>query len=156
MNVKNPERYGVANFDKNGKILSIDEKPKIPKTNVAVTGLYFYTNEVVDIANRIKPSKRGEYEITSVNNEFIKRKKLELERLPRGMAWLDTGTHHSMMQASQFVYAFEERSGVKIACLEEIAFRNSWISHQQLDRLINQNNDNPYYIYLQTIKNEIN
>ena len=146
----------MANFDKNGKILSIDEKPKAPKTNIAVTGLYFYTNEVVDIANSIKPSKRGEYEITSLNNEFIKRKKLEIERLPRGMAWLDTGTHHSMMQASQFVYAFEERSGVKIACLEEIAFRNSWISHQQLDKIIYQNNDNPYYLYLQTLKNEIN
>ena len=141
---------------KMAKFFPLMKSLNIPKTNIAVTGLYFYTNEVVDIANSIKPSKRGEYEITSVNNEFIKIKKLEFERLPRGLAWLDTGTHHSMMQASQFVYAFEERSGVKIACLEEIAFRNSWISHQQLDKIIYQNNDNPYYIYLQTLKNEIN
>ena len=154
INVKDPQRYGVANLNQNGSIISIQEKPLKPKSNLAITGLYFYTNDVVEIAKKVKPSKRGEYEITSINNEFIKLKQLRLEKLPRGMAWLDTGTHESMMQASQFVYAFEERSGVKIACLEEIAFRNSWINKNHIEKLIDKNLNNPYFMYLDSIKNE--
>ena len=154
INVKDPERYGVANLNQKGNIISIEEKPLKPKSNIAITGLYFYTNDVVEIAKKVKPSKRGEYEITSINNEFIRLNELRLEKLPRGMAWLDTGTHESMMQASQFVYAFEERSGVKIACLEEIAYRNSWINKNHIQKMIDKNLNNPYYIYLDSIKNE--
>ena len=128
ISVKDPERYGVATLNKQSEVIKIEEKPNVPKSNIAITGLYFYTNDVIEIAKKVKPSKRGEYEITSINNEYIKLNKLRLEKFPRGMAWLDTGTHESMMQASQFVYAFEERSGSKIACLEEIAFKKSWIT----------------------------
>ena len=153
ISVKDPERYGVATL-KQGKVIKIEEKPKLPKSNIAVTGLYFYTNDVIEIAKKVKPSKRGEYEITSINNEYIKLNKLKLEKFPRGMAWLDTGTHESMMQASQFVYAFEERSGSKIACLEEIAYQKSWLSKNKLNEIITQNCNNPYYLYLDQIINE--
>ncbi len=152
--VKDPERYGVACLNSKGDLIDIEEKPQNPKSNFAITGLYFYTNDVVEIAKNVKPSNRGEYEITSVNNEYIKLNKLRLEKLPRGMAWLDTGTHESMMQASQFVYAFEERSGTKIACLEEISFRNSWINKKNLENLIDKNSKNPYYLYLKDVINE--
>ena len=154
INVKDPERYGVACLNDQGDLIDIEEKPQNPKTNFAITGLYFYTNDVVEIAKKVKPSKRGEYEITSINNEYIKLNKLRLEKLPRGMAWLDTGTHESMMQASQFVYAFEERSGSKIACLEEISFRNSWINKKHLENIIDKNSNNPYYSYLESVINE--
>ena len=152
--VKDPQRYGVVNFNKSKKISSISEKPKYPKSDVAVTGLYFYDKDVVEIAKNIKPSNRGEYEITSVNNEYIKLNKLNLEILPRGMAWLDTGTHETMMQASQFVYAFEERVGLKIACLEEIALKNNWISKEQVLKSIKQRTANAYNIYLKKITDE--
>ena len=154
ISVKDPERYGVASLDKQNNVIEINEKPKKPKSNIAVTGLYFYTNDVIEIAKKVKPSKRGEYEITSINNKYIKLNKLKLVKFPRGMAWLDTGTHESMMQASQFVYAFEERSGSKIACLEEIAYNKSWINKKHLQKIIIQNPNNPYYLYLDKIKNE--
>ena len=132
--VNDPERYGVAKINNFGFLKSIEEKPIKPKSNIAITGLYFYNNDVVEIAKKIKPSKRGEYEITSINNEFMKRNKIKLELLPRGMTWLDTGTNESMMNASQFVYAIEERSGLKIACLEEIALNNNWIKKNDLEK----------------------
>ena len=152
--VKDPQRYGVVNFNQSKEIISISEKPKHPKSEVAVTGLYFYDKDVVEIAKNIRPSSRGEYEITSVNNEYLKRNKLILEILPRGMAWLDTGTHETMMHASQFVYAFEERVGVKIACLEEIALNNNWISREQVLESIKQKSTNAYNIYLKKITDE--
>lgn len=127
ISVKDPERYGVAEIDEYGNVLSIEEKPDEPRSNLAVTGLYFYDNDVIDIAKSLTPSERGEYEITAINNTYLARKKLKLEVMPRGMTWLDTGTHESMMKASQFIYAVEKRSGVKIGCLEEIALSNGWV-----------------------------
>ena len=152
--VNDPERYGVAKINNFGFLKSIEEKPIKPKSNIAITGLYFYNNDVVEIAKKIKPSKRGEYEITSINNEFIKRNKIKLELLPRGMTWLDTGTNESMMNASQFVYAIEERSGLKIACLEEIALNNNWIKKNDLEKKINNNINNKYYNYLRNLIDE--
>ena len=149
--VKDPERYGVVDIDKFGNVNSIVEKPTNPKSDLAVTGLYFYDNNVVEISKKIEPSERGEYEITSVNNEYLKRNQLNLELLPRGMAWLDTGTHETMMQASQFVYAFEERSDVKIACLEEIALNNKWITKEQVIKSFEKKDNNSYYLYLKKI-----
>lgn len=125
--VNDPERYGVAEVDQDDNVISIEEKPERPKSNLAVTGLYFYDNDVVEIAKSLKPSARGEYEITGVNNAYLDSGKLKLEVLPRGMAWLDTGTHESMMEAGQYIYAVEKRSGVKVGCLEEIALGNGWI-----------------------------
>lgn len=130
--VNDPERYGVAEFDKDGNCLSIEEKPEHPKSNYAVVGLYFYPNSVVEIAKNIKPSARGELEITTVNQEYLKQKKLKVQTLQRGFAWLDTGTHDSLSEASTFIEVIEKRQGLKVACLEEIAYKHGWISKEEL------------------------
>jgi len=133
--VSDPERYGVVEFDRDNTVLSIEEKPQIPKSNFAVPGLYFYDNEVVKIARDLKPSPRGEYEITDVNKEYLRRNKLKVSILDRGTAWLDTGTFDSLMQASQFVQVIEQRQGIKIACIEEIAYRKKFIDAIQLEKM---------------------
>ena len=133
--VNDPERYGVAEFDKMGNVLSIEEKPKEPKSNYAVVGLYFYTNDVVGVAKNVKPSARGELEITSVNEEFLLRKQLRMSIMGRGFAWLDTGTHDSFQEAGNFIETVEKRQGLKIACPEEIAWRSGWIDDEQLEKL---------------------
>ena len=150
--VNDPERYGVAEIDQDGNVISIEEKPERPKSNLAVTGLYFYDNDVVDIAKSLEPSARGEYEITSVNNAYLEANKLKLEALPRGMAWLDTGTHESMMEASQFIYAVEKRSGVKIGCLEEIALVNGWIDLDMVHASASRMGKSSYAQYLSSLK----
>jgi glucose-1-phosphate thymidylyltransferase len=133
--VKDPERYGVVHFDASGKALGIEEKPTQPKSNFAVTGLYFYDNDVVDIAAALKPSARGEYEITDVNKEYLQRGTLRVEQLGRGVAWLDTGTHESLLQASMFIEAIENRQGLKVCCPEEIAYRAGWIDAAHLEKI---------------------
>lgn len=130
--VNNPESFGVIEFDNTGKAISIEEKPAYPKSNYAVTGLYFYDNDVIEIAKQVRPSDRGELEITSVNNTYLKRGDLNVSVMSRGMAWLDAGTHASLLEASHFVYALEARQGLKIACLEEIGFNNGWLSKEKL------------------------
>lgn len=146
--VNDPERYGVAEFDNDGNCLSIEEKPVHPKSNYAVVGLYFYPNRVVDIASTIKPSARGELEITTVNQEFLKSGELKVQTLPRGFAWLDTGTHDSLAEASIYVEVLEKRQGLKIACLEGIAFANGWISREQLINIAAPMLKNQYGQYL--------
>jgi glucose-1-phosphate thymidylyltransferase len=146
--VNDPERYGVAEFDSDGIVTSVEEKPINPKSNYAVVGLYFYTNEVVQIAKQIKPSDRGELEITSVNQEYLKQQNLKVELLGRGFAWLDTGTHDSLMQAGQFIETIEKRQGLKVACLEEIAYRMNYINKEQLKQLAEPLKKNGYGQYL--------
>jgi len=146
--VNDPERYGVAGFDLEGNVTSIEEKPLIPKSNYAVVGLYFYTNGVVQIAKKIKPSHRGELEITSVNQEYLKQQNLKVELLGRGFAWLDTGTHDSLMEAGQFIETIEKRQGLKVACLEEIAYRMNYINKEQLKQLAEPLKKNGYGQYL--------
>jgi glucose-1-phosphate thymidylyltransferase len=147
--VNDPERYGVAEFDNKGNCLSIEEKPEHPKSHYAVTGLYFYPNSIVNIAEHIKPSPRGELEITSANQEYLRHNALKVRTLPRGFAWLDTGTHDSLSEASTFIEVIEKRQGLKIACLEEIAFQQGWINNQQLKVLAQPMMKNDYgkYIY---------
>lgn len=146
--VNDPQRYGVAEFDSAGKVLSIEEKPQNPKSNYAVVGLYFYPNKVVDVAKRIKPSARGELEITTVNQEFLKDEQLKVQLLGRGFAWLDTGTHDSLSEASGFVEVIEKRQGLKIACLEEIAYNKGWIDSEKLLKLAKPMEKNQYGQYL--------
>jgi glucose-1-phosphate thymidylyltransferase len=146
--VNDPERYGVAEFDAEGNCLSIEEKPQHPKSNYAVVGLYFYPNSVVEIAKNIKPSARGELEITTVNQEYLKMKSLKVQTLQRGFAWLDTGTHDSLAEASTFIEVIEKRQGLKVACLEEIAYKKGWITREQLAALAQPMIKNGYGIYL--------
>lgn len=146
--VNDPERYGVAEFDTEGNCLSIEEKPEHPKSNYAVVGLYFYPNDVVEVAKNIKPSARGELEITTVNQEFLERKQLTVKTLQRGFAWLDTGTHDSLSEASTFIEVIEKRQGLKVACLEEIAYKQGWISREQLIKAATPMAKNGYGQYL--------
>ena len=149
--VNDPERYGVAEFDKDGNCLSIEEKPEHPKSNYAVVGLYFYPNSVVKIAKNIKPSARGELEITTVNQEYLAQHKLKVQTLQRGFAWLDTGTHDSLSEASTFIEVIEKRQGLKVACLEEIAFKRGWISKEKLIEVAKPMAKNDYGKYLLSI-----
>lgn len=153
--VDDPERYGVAEFDTEGNCLSIEEKPKTPKSNYAVVGLYFYPNDVVEIAKNIKPSARGELEITTVNQAFLQEHKLKVKSLGRGFAWLDTGTHDSLAEASIFVEVIEKRQGLKIACLEGIAYRKGWIDKKKMETLAQPMLNNQYGQYLMKVINEV-
>jgi len=146
--VKDPERFGVAEFDNKGNVISIEEKPENPKSNYAVVGLYFYTNEVIQIAKNVKPSNRGELEITSVNQVYLKQNNLKVELLGRGFAWLDTGTHDSLLEAGQFIESIEKRKGLKVACLEEIAYRMGYINEEQVKKLAKPMKKNGYGQYL--------
>ena len=152
--VKDPERFGVVEFDDHHNVLSIEEKPKKPKSNFAITGLYFYDNDVINIAKQVKPSYRGELEITSINQVYLDRGKLNVELLGRGFAWMDTGTHDSLMEAGLFIQTIEHSQGYKVACIEEIAFRNGWISKDKLIRLAESLNKNAYGQYLIDIAKE--
>lgn len=147
-NVTNPQRYGVAEIDPAGRVLNIEEKPVEPKSNWAVTGLYFYPNRVVEIAKQVKPSARGELEITSVNQAFLEERQLQMQLFGRGFAWLDTGTHDSLSEASTFIEVLEKRQGLKISCLEEISWRNGWITNEQLTEIGMSMKNNPYGQYL--------
>ena len=152
--VHDPERYGVVEFSKEGEILSLEEKPARPKSNYAVTGLYFYDDQVVDIARKLTPSARGELEITDVNRAYLERKQLRVERLGRGVAWLDTGTHEALLQAANFIQAVQERQGLRVSCPEEIGWRNGWISADQLLRRADAMKNNSYGQYLRQIVEE--
>ena len=152
--VKDPERYGVVEFDKNGNVLSLEEKPKTPKSNYAVVGLYFYSNDVIEKAKSLKPSARGELEITDLNKLYLKENKLQVKLLGRGFAWLDTGTHQSLLDASNFIATIEKRQGLKIACIEEVAFRMGFINKEQLLNLSKKYKNNQYGQYLQLIAEE--
>ena len=152
--VNDPERYGVAEFDADGNVFSIEEKPKEPKSNYAVVGLYFYPNKVVDVAKNIKPSARGELEITTVNQWFLKDGELKVQLLGRGFAWLDTGTHDSLSEASTFVEVIEKRQGLKVACLEEIAFKQGWIDEKRLEQVALPMIKNQYGLYLMRLINK--
>jgi len=152
--VRDPERYGVVEFDQNKNVISIEEKPSKPKSKYAVTGLYFYDNQVVEISRNLKPSPRGELEITDVNNEYLKRGQLKVEFLGRGYAWLDTGTHESLHQAASFVHAIQDRQGLKVSCLEEIAFRMGYISDADLEHLAQDMLKNSYGQYLMDVVRE--
>ena len=152
--VRDPERYGVVEFDSEGNAISLEEKPKKPKSNYAVTGLYFYEKDIVEVAKTIKPSNRGELEITDVNNIYLQKKKLHVERMKNGFAWLDTGTHDSLMQAAAFVQTIQDRQGLKIACLEEIAYKNGFISKEKVMKLAEPLMKNEYGQYLMAMVNE--
>lgn len=150
--VKDPERFGVVEFDKNGKALSIEEKPQNPKSNYAVTGLYFYDNKVVEYAKNLKPSARGELEITDLNKIYLKEGKLHTELLSRGFAWLDTGTHNSLLKAGQYVQTIEENQGIKIACLEEIAYRTGFMTKESIQHEASKYTKNEYFSYITNLK----
>jgi glucose-1-phosphate thymidylyltransferase len=152
--VQDPERYGVAEFDKSNKILSLEEKPSKPKSNYAVTGLYFYDKDVVTMAKSLKPSARGELEITDLNQLYLEKQKLNVEIMGRGYAWLDTGTHESLLEASQFIATLENRQGLKVACPEEISYRRGWINRSQLEKLAAPLSQNRYGQYLKRVLNE--
>ena len=152
--VQDPERYGVAEFDKTNKVLSLDEKPKNPKSNYAVTGLYFYDKDVVSMAKSLKPSARGELEITDLNRLYLEKEKLNVEIMGRGYAWLDTGTHDSLLEASQFIATLENRQGLKVSCPEEISYRRGWINASQLEKLAAPLSKNRYGQYLQRVLKE--
>lgn len=154
-NVSDPQRYGVAGFDSSGKVISIEEKPKVPASNYAIVGLYFYPSSVVDIAQGLTPSQRGELEITDINKAFLSKNKLHIELMGRGYTWLDAGTHESLLQASQFVETLEKRTGLKIACPEEIAFKKGFITKQSLIEQIELYKGNPYGEYLSQLINHI-
>lgn len=153
--VNDPERYGVVEFDKNGNAISIEEKPKSPKSNYAVSGLYFYPNDVVDVAKKLKPSARGELEITDVNKIYLDQNRLKVEQMGRGYAWLDTGTHDSLLEASQFVQTIEKRQGMKISCIEEIAYRMEFIDRDQFLKLAKGLSNNQYGEYLMKILDDV-
>ena len=150
--VKDPERFGVVSFDENGKAQTIEEKPKEPKSNYAVTGLYFYDSSVVEYAKNLKPSARGELEITDLNRIYLEQNKLNVELLGRGFAWLDTGTHHSLLQAGQYVQTIEENQGIKIACLEEVAYRMGFLTKEQIKETANKYKKNEYYSYVRNLR----
>ena len=152
--VNDPERYGVVEFDENGKVISIEEKPKNPKSNYAVVGLYFYPNDVIKKSRQVKPSERGELEITTINEIYLKENRLKVELLGRGYAWFDTGTHDSLLDAANFIRTIEKRTGLKVACIEEIAYQNSWISNIELKKLANSLKKTGYGEYLLKIIKE--